>query len=120
MASRFIIQDGIKAWFEGPEWDEVIEQVFREAAPQIESYAQQNAPWEDQTGEARDGLTAKAFRDGDNVALELAHTVDYGFWLEVIQNGRFAIILPTLESQGPAVMRKARDAVANARKGKTF
>lgn len=66
-------------------------------ADEIESYAQQNAPWDDRTGSARDGLVCEVTEEGGTLYLELAHTVDYGQWLEVIQSGRFAIIMPTLE-----------------------
>ena len=67
-------------------------------ADQVESYAQQNAPWDDRSGAARQGLVAEVTEEGNTLYLELAHTVDYGQWLEVIQSGRFAIIMPTLET----------------------
>lgn len=73
----------------------------------VEAYAQSNAPWADQTGAARAGLTASVDVDGGEVVLELAHSVDYGYWLEVIQDGTFAIIMPTLEALGPEIIREA-------------
>lgn len=66
-------------------------------AANMEQYAQDNAPWADRTGEARAGLTAEVDHDKGNVYVSLFHTADYGQWLEVIQSGRFAIIMPTLE-----------------------
>jgi hypothetical protein len=74
----------------------VQDELLTEAA-NMQDYAQQNAPWADRTGEARAGLTAEVDSDKGNVYVSLFHTVDYGQWLEVIQNGRFAIIMPTLE-----------------------
>lgn len=47
---------------------------------------------------ARAGLGTDVYRDGLNVELVLFHTVDYGLWLETIQSGRFATIMPTLEA----------------------
>jgi hypothetical protein len=119
-SSRFIVRDGIIEWYEGPEWDKVVEDSFKEAAPGLEATAQANAPWEDQTGEAREGLHTTVGNADGTVTLALAHGVDYGFWLEVIQNGKFAIILPTLEQQSPAIIAEATKNVRDARKGRNF
>jgi hypothetical protein len=73
------------------------EEILRDMAREVQAYAQQNAPWTDQTGAARNGLTTDVYREGDTVVLQLYHTVDYGVWLETIQNGEYAIIMPTLE-----------------------
>lgn len=113
------IDDGIIEWFDGPEWDEVALESFKDSAPELQSYAQDNAPWEDRTGMARESLTAEAGLEADGTAyITLAHGVDYGYWLEVIQNGQFAIIMPTLEAYGPRVMADAVSRIASARKGR--
>lgn len=74
-------------------------------ASEIENDAQQNAPWNDRTGQARDGLVAEASNEGGEIVITLMHTVDYGQWLETIQSGRFAIIMPTLEKYGTRVQQ---------------
>jgi hypothetical protein len=51
------------------------------------------------------------------VTLFLYHTVEYGLWLETIQNGRFATLMPTLEQNANRVFADATRAVANARSG---
>lgn len=71
--------------------------VMEARADDVKNYAQDNAPWADRTGSARQGLDVDVYQEGNEIVLELFHTVDYGQWLEVIQNGRFAIIMPTLE-----------------------
>lgn len=76
-------------------------------AQEIETYARFNAPWSDQTGAARNGLTADVFEESGEIVLELAHSVEYGVWLELIQDGAYAIIMPTLEAMGPKVIRDA-------------
>lgn len=73
-------------------------------------YAKANAPWQDRTGDARRGLDVSVEDDGDNITMSLYHTVDYGLWLEVIQNGAFAIIMPTL--QGYSLQRLGDDQLA--------
>lgn len=62
----------------------------------VEQDAKQNAPWTDITGQAREGLIAEVYTDSGEVVLTLAHQVEYGVWLETIQNGKYAIIIPTL------------------------
>lgn len=90
--------------------EKAIEEILEIAAEAVEEYAKSNAPWEDQSGAARDGLTAE-YRDQGlfKHSIVLYHTVDYGVWLEIRWNGRYAIIVPTIEHMGPIVMA----AVAN-------
>lgn len=85
--------------------DEALENILEVAAEAVEQYAQENAPWEDQSGAARSGLTAEHEDVGFlQHAIVLYHTVDYGIWLEIRWNGRYAIIVPTIEHMGPVVM----------------
>lgn len=81
-------------------------------APRAEAYMKNNAPWTDQTGNARNGLAARAFRDGDNAGIVLYHQVPYGIWLEVKNDGEYAIIVPTIETVGPEVMEDLRGKLA--------
>lgn len=75
-------------------------------APEVENYMKSNAPWNDQTGNARNGLFARAYSEGDETGIVLGHSVDYGIWLEVRWSGRYAIIEPAIAAMGPAVMRR--------------
>lgn len=82
----------------------------------IEQWMQENAPWEDRTGMAREGLKAEVAREHNSdllvdqvtrayeFAIVVYHTVSYGLYLEVRWNGRYAIINPTVEHWGEAVM----------------
>jgi hypothetical protein len=74
-------------------------------AGKIESFAKQHAPWTDRTGNARQGLTARAFRTATAVTIVLWHSMAYGIWLEVKNAGRFAAILPSLEQHYQPFMR---------------
>lgn len=69
-------------------------------AKRVENYAKQNAPWDDRTGDARDGLTAKGHFRLTQYTIELYHTVEYGIWLEIRWDGYYGIILPTIEAMG--------------------
>ena len=70
-------------------------QVF---AARIEAHAKTNAVWTDRTGNARQGLTARAFRSAAGFTIVLFHGMSYGIWLEVANAGRFAIIMKTLQN----------------------
>lgn len=84
--------------------------------PRAIAYARQNAPWTDRTTNARNGLGAKARVDHGRkrYSLTVFHSVPYGIWLEVRFAGRFSIIRPTIEHQGPLVMATARALVGRA------
>ena len=72
-------------------------EAMEEYADIIRDYAQENAPWNDRTGEARAGLDTNVEQVQGEIVLELFHTAEHGQWLETVQSGRWAIIMPTLE-----------------------
>lgn len=83
--------------------------LFQFEARQCESYMRQNAPWTDQTANARNGLTARPYLEGiDHVGIDLFHTVPYGIWLEVKSSGKYAIIVPTINAMAPQVLNSVR------------
>lgn len=82
-----------------------INQVLRFHQPRIVAHAKTKAPWEDQTGNARNGLNAQVDRLGPTThALTLFGSVPYQIWLEVRFAGKYAIIMPTIRIYGPIVM----------------
>ena len=76
------------------------------AARTIERHAKQNAPWTDRTGAARQRLTARSQRLKElQYQITLSHGVDYGIWLELANEKKYAIIQPTLNLKTPEVVR---------------
>lgn len=100
-----ILADTLTPLFSSVGVEDHAQRVLEDLADEIQDYAQSNAPWTDRTGEARQGLETEVYRRGTTLVLELYHTVDYGIWLETIQSGTFAIIMPTLEAYSDQVMR---------------
>lgn len=82
--------------------------VGQNYAQQVQSYARSNAPWNDQTGNARNGLFGDASRVGESHVITLYHTMPYGVWLEIRNSGRYEIINPTIQLFGPRVMAHVR------------
>lgn len=73
-------------------------------AQQFQEEAKANAPWNDITGAARRGLVGHVQVNGYIVTIVLSHTVEYGIWLEIRWEGKYAIIMPTLEANFSHVM----------------
>lgn len=70
-----------------------------------QTYMRNNAPWNDQTSNARNGLNSQPFSEGTNFGMILFHTVPYGIFLETRFSGRYAIIDPTLPVIGAEFMQ---------------
>lgn len=75
------------------------------AALTLQDYMRDNAPWTDRTGHARQRLTAKASKTANGYRITLSQGVDYGVFLELAHEKRFAIIQPTITAKGPDVMK---------------
>lgn len=74
-------------------------------ALELQAYMKQNRPWTDRTGLAKAMLSATVSQPSTHVVrVTLAHGVDYGIDLELKNNGNYAIVRPTLATQGPKVM----------------
>lgn len=97
--SGIFIRDGLTAGVAQAEavFRKGLEEDVLNTATDALAYAQDEAPWEDRTGDARAGLDTDVFWERETIVWELYHTVDYGLYLETILNGKFAIIMPTLE-----------------------
>lgn len=76
-------------------------QAFAETgALKMQSYAQQNAPWTNRSGRARQTLKGSVEKQPEKTVIILSHGVDYGLWLELAHEKRFAIIPDTLRYVG--------------------
>ena len=84
--------------------DGIIATTLNYYEPKMENHAKLNAPWTDQTGNARNGLAARAGKDAKTRFIVLFHQVPYGIYLETRFSGKYAIIMPTIEEFGPQVM----------------
>jgi hypothetical protein len=82
------------------------------SAGKVQNAAKQGAPWKDQTGNARNGLTGKANVGGSTKEVVLSHGVPYGIWLEVKNGGQYQIIMPTIIREGQVLMRRCNTLLA--------
>jgi len=74
-------------------------------ATTLESTMKLNRPWIDRTGMAKATLNTSVSQPNENtVRITLAHGVDYGIWLELAHEKNYAIIAPTINTEGPKVV----------------
>lgn len=80
--------------------------IFRREELIAQAYMKQNAPWTDRTGNARSGLKATSQSDvaQGKFRLILYHSVPYGIWLEIKNQGRYRIIQPSVKHSGEHLM----------------
>lgn len=74
------------------------------AALKLQNYARNKAPWTDRTGHARQRLTGTSSRISSGYRITLAHGVNYGIWLELAHEKKYAIIQPTILVNSSEVM----------------
>jgi hypothetical protein len=75
------------------------------SAKKLESSMKENRPWTDRTGAARNRLRGTASTVKNGYEIKLAHGVDYGIWLELANEKRYAIIEPTIRLESPQVIK---------------
>ena len=69
------------------------------AAKAMEKYAKENARWTDRTGNARQRLKGSTRWDQTALIAAISHNVDYGIWLELCHQKKYAILEEALNSQ---------------------
>lgn len=66
---------------------------------------QSKRPWTDRTGMAKARLDANVSQPRKEIIrITLSHGVSYGVWLELAHQKNFAIIGPTIQSEGPKII----------------
>jgi hypothetical protein len=86
-----------------------VKSIAENYAARIEADAKKNAPWDDRTTNARQGLFSQVEQDSESTTIYLSHLMDYGVYLELKFQGRYAIILPTLESYYPQIQGSIKE-----------
>ncbi len=77
-------------------------------AGQLEGRAKRDAPWMDRTGNARAGLFGSTTIEGNQIFIRVAHSMEYGVFLELARDGRHAVLKPTIAKAAPEIERTYR------------
>lgn len=89
-------------------YDQMIRFIVDYHAAQGQADMKTNAPWTDRTSAARNGLFTVTEHETGHYTIVFSHTVHYGIWLEVKFSARDAVIMPTVQSRGQALMDDIR------------
>lgn len=72
-------------------------QLMDASAARWEALAKTGAPWTDRTGAARAGIRGTSHTTQSGGEIAASYSVDYGVWLELANQGRYATIIPTAQ-----------------------
>lgn len=121
-------QLGVRSY--GRKVERQVRREARDVVREMQRYARENRPWQDRTGAARAGLRGYVEEPPGSIRMTIAHSVDYGIYLELagggrfkallalvrgnpaaletVQAGRYAILWPTVQHYVPIVKQRLR------------
>lgn len=82
----------------------MIKMFAQEGAKKFENYAKNNRPWTDRTGHARQRLVGWVEMFSNKVRIHIGHGVDYGVYLELAHEKRYAILQPTVNALSKEIL----------------
>ena len=91
---------------------------FEDMTDEITSWLQQNAPWQDQTTNARKSLRAEvevAMLHIARIKMSYGEEISYSQYLESMQGGRFSILTPALAYWYPILVDRVQQALRGYR-----
>lgn len=94
------------------ELDDNVNRALTDVAIDIQGYGQQYHVWQNRTFAAEQSLAADVVTNGHIHTLTFSHGVYYGIYLETMQGGRFAIIMPTLQAYYAVIMNRLLEVVS--------
>lgn len=83
-----------------------INMLSQQAGQTFENYAKQNRLWRDRTGHARQRLKGyyETSDNGNKTRIYISHGVEYGKWLELAHERRYAILKKTVNTCSKQVL----------------
>lgn len=74
----------------------------------IQQCAQENAPWTDRTGAARERLKYNSDIDENGLVISIFHQMEYGIYLELCNNEKYAILKNARDATLPEFIEAAK------------
>lgn len=84
----------------GARADAAVRVFAEQGATKLRAGAQRGARWTDRSGSARQRLNAYVSAMSNGYRITLAHGVEYGIWLELAHEKKYAIIPETINKVG--------------------
>jgi len=79
--------------------------VVDRQAQEATGWMRTNARWTDRTGAARSGLQGIPIHARTYEEILLTYSVNYGIWLEIAHDRKYAILAPAMRVMGDELMR---------------
>lgn len=77
------------------------------AAKKMANWAKENQPWTPRTGDAQKFLSGDAYWQDKNILVTaVMHNVDYGIWLELAHEKKYAVLENAIETQRENLIRQ--------------
>lgn len=92
--------------------NDALDKIFTFQEERSTAFMKVNAPWTDDTTNARSSLQAKSYSETNSHLLVLAHGVFYGIYLETIKNGKYGIVVPAWREASNDIWRMIRNLFA--------
>lgn len=84
-------------------------------AYRMEAWARDNAPWEDRTAHAKLFLRSTVkWTNTNTLMIAMSHNVDYGVYLELCNEGKYAILEKTIQEFAPQFIEGWKKIVQSA------
>lgn len=110
--SRELVQ-GVKDF--SPRVEAYIGAVVEFQATKGSAQMKARARWTDRTGNARAGLFTVVRHFPKRHEAVFSHTMSYGFWLEVANDEKYAIIMQSVRLAGRDIMSQLQGGLGNVR-----
>lgn len=75
------------------------------AAKKMEGEAKKNRPWTDRTGHAKNSIQGSFGWEGNKAKITLSGNMDYSVFLELANEKRFAVLVPTIQRFAPEILK---------------
>ncbi len=86
--------------------------IFGEAeAKRMEGEAKADAPWTDRTSNARNSITGSFRWEEAKAIITLSGNMDYSVYLELAMEEKYAVLIPTIRRNTPAILNGYRKLV---------
>lgn len=85
--------------------DVAMEQLVSTNALKLQNYMRENYKWTPRSGRAHQTMTGSYEKQQDGFLIKLSYGVDYGIFLELAHEKKYALTKPTAKEKGPEVMQ---------------
>ena len=75
------------------------------AAKKMEGAAKKSRPWTDRTSDAKNSILGSFGWEGNKVKITLSGNMDHSVFLELANENRYAILVPTIQSFAPDILK---------------